>query len=76
MHGLGTGLARPTSSLSEEEKGFLGQLLVERPPASLILLGLFEVRVGSMMVASYWIGVTTGRVSRKENQIEVLSNYN
>lgn len=69
MHRLGMGPARPTSSLFEEEDGFLGDILVERPPASLIPLG-------SMRVASYWIGVTTGRVSRKANQIDVLSNYN
>lgn len=76
MHRLGMGPASPTSSLFQEEDGFLGGILVERPPASLIPLGSFEVRVGSMRVASYWIGVTTGRVSRKANQIDVLSNYN
>lgn len=72
MHRPGMGPSRPTSTLFDED----GFLLVHRPPASLILLGLFEVRVGRTRVATSWMAVTAGRVSRKENQIDVLSNYN
>lgn len=45
-------------SLFEEEDEFLGDNLVERPPANLILLGSFGVEVGSMRVASDRVAIT------------------
>lgn len=75
MHRLGMGPEGPLVP-SSKKMGFLGGALVERPPASLTLLDLFKVRVGSMRMASILDKSHNRRVSRKGNQIDVLSNYN
>lgn len=71
----GKGPARPVTSLFEEEDRFLGDDLIERPPASRTFLGSFTVRVGNMRVASDWVRVTEGSF-RRGKQIDVFSNYN
>lgn len=69
------GPAKPVTSLFEEEDGFIGDDLIERPPASLTFLGSFRVKVGNMRVASYWVRVTEGSFRRRK-QIDAFSNYN
>lgn len=71
----GKGPARPFTSLFEEEDGFWGDDLIERPPASLTFLGSFTIRVGNMRIASYWVRVTEGSF-RRGKQIDILGNYN